>query len=268
MDPCRHASSSQRSRCRTQMVSSCNASQSEFSSTSNECAVAVDASLTRDDLMLTAFTMNGFVLPLNVTFWNISTTFSSVQDTPPDWDTPVLLSLSSVEKEEDERMDTVMMGIVLAIVLLGVCFLVVCIVWQKDWSERIHRCFCSPFVLLGACMHTICAGLFYVLCCRCLRQANNHQNAKVVAEETVINVHAQQPPQSLPPPGQYYDSSSPEASPVPAYAHDANQPWQCLKCGLLNSAQCQLRCAVCNAPAPPAVAVFKHTNSFWNPNPA
>lgn len=234
------------------MGSSCNVSQSEFASTSNECAVAVDATLTRDDLMLTAFTLNGYTLPLNVTFWNISTTFNSAQDTPPDWDTPVLLSISAVEKEDEGTMSTAFLAVVVVLIISGMCFLGVCLFWQKDWSERLNRCCCFPFMLLGACIHTICAGVFYMLCCRCLQQEHSRENPKVGVEETVLNVH---PP--------------PPATGV-LHTYDNIRPWQCAKCGILNSAQshyCASSPVGCGAPRLPDSTIFKQMSQGQQDQP-
>jgi len=119
---CDHYSGSDRSRCR-QKYSRCTAVNS------TGCIVTASSGLVRDDIMAATVDVTVATFPLNITIFNTTITFRGAAGQEP-WETPLLLSFSEVDldDENDPDMEFGMFCFLMSLAVVVLC-LIVCFCW-------------------------------------------------------------------------------------------------------------------------------------------
>lgn len=92
-----------------------------------KCPVTVGSALTRDDLMDSAFSLDGVKLPLNVTIWHISSTGGAMAK----YDIPILLSLSEV----DVNQSSLLPCWIILVIVVGFCTVCCCCCWCRECNK-------------------------------------------------------------------------------------------------------------------------------------
>lgn len=125
--------------CNAEFTQACNTTVSGLNTytpvrkSQTTCTVTVGSSLTRDDLMNSAFSLEGVKLPLNVTIWDISSTGGAMAK----YDIPVLLSLSEVNVDLSSEFPIwaflVILGCLSCLCCMCIC---ICCECREDADRR------------------------------------------------------------------------------------------------------------------------------------
>jgi len=115
------------------------------------CIVTASSGLVRDDVMAAAIDITAATFPLNITIFNATITFTGASKPEP-WDTPLLLTFSEVDldDENDPDMEFWVFCLLMSIAFVVLCGVVLC-------------CWC-----------VVCDG---ECCCSCERRSSSEEGA-------------------------------------------------------------------------------------------
>jgi len=123
------------------------------SNSSTLCSSKASSSLIRDDLMAATVDVTRVLFPLNITIHSAAVTFNNGSQ-PPQWQTPLLLSFSEVDLDDENDPDMELWVFCLLLSIGGVVLLVCS--FSAWWLCCDMKCCCSKHCFIKLCSKCCC----------------------------------------------------------------------------------------------------------------